>query len=361
MGVVNTAYTFQPTDVITSSKMNDIIDQTVITGTAISGTTLEVTTSGQLKVRAQNISSNELATDAVTSTKIFSGSVEPSKLSTGYPSWTTTGNLTVNGSSTSLSSISAGTASVSIGSARTASGASIIDFNSTFPLTSYEARISRESGADGDLVLTNTGNGTIKFNDTPLGTHSGVAPIYGARAWAKCTPMNAADNSQAFKNGSYSAAVGTVVTVTIVGHNLKADDKIRLVFTKTSGSGTVPSSSTVFNVVSKISNDVFTVAFTSAAISSGTVVAWFVKVVGSQNVSSVTFYNSSNTIYVVNFDVPMPTSDFATCGTGQLYPGSYTSFIAEYNDPGTLKLNTVNNAYIGSTNDNRFMSVIFFA
>ena len=89
MGVVNTTYTFQPTDVITSSRMNDIIDQTTMTGTAISGATLEVTTSGQLKVRAQNITSNELATDAVTSTKIANGAVTSGKLSTGGPTWTT--------------------------------------------------------------------------------------------------------------------------------------------------------------------------------------------------------------------------------------------------------------------------------
>lgn len=183
MGAVDTTYTFTATDTITSSKMNNIINQTTITGDAIFENTLEVV-SGKLKVRAQGIRSNELATDAVTSTKIKSGSVDPTKLSTGYPSWTTSGNLTVNGSSTALSSVSVGTASVSIGSARTASGASNIDFNSTFPLTAYEARISRESGANGNLVISNTGTGSIVFNSTPLGAITGTAPIYGARAWA---------------------------------------------------------------------------------------------------------------------------------------------------------------------------------
>lgn len=182
MGAVDTTYTFTATDTITSMKMNDIIDQTTITGNAIFENTLEVV-SGKLKVRAQGIRSNELATDAVTSTKITSGSVDPTKLSTGYPSWTTSGNLTVNGSSTALSSVSAGTASVSIGSARTASGASNIDFSSTFPLTAYEARISRESGANGNLVVTNTGTGSLVLGTAPIPTPSGTAPVYGARAW----------------------------------------------------------------------------------------------------------------------------------------------------------------------------------
>lgn len=70
MGAVNTTYTFTPTDVITSSKMNDIIDQTTMTSTAILGSTLQVTTSGQLAVNAQGITSNELAAASVTQAKI---------------------------------------------------------------------------------------------------------------------------------------------------------------------------------------------------------------------------------------------------------------------------------------------------
>lgn len=202
MGAVDTTYTFTATDTITSSKMNNIIDQTTITSDAIFGTTLEVV-SGKLKIRSQGVTSTELASNSVTSTAIASGSVDPTKLSTGYPTWTTAGNLTIsgnlisNGSSTALSSVSSGTASVSIGSARTASGASNIDFNSTFPITSYEARISRESGANGNLVISNTGNGSILFNSTPLGAVTGSAPIYGARAWANfnCNGVTGTNNA----------------------------------------------------------------------------------------------------------------------------------------------------------------------
>jgi hypothetical protein len=48
MGAVNTTYTFTATDTITSTKMNNIIDQTTITTDAIIGTTLDVA-SGKLK------------------------------------------------------------------------------------------------------------------------------------------------------------------------------------------------------------------------------------------------------------------------------------------------------------------------
>jgi hypothetical protein len=72
MGAVNTTYTFLATDTITSTKMNNIIDETTLTADAISGTTLEVTGTGKLKIRAQGITSNELASGAVTYTKVQS-------------------------------------------------------------------------------------------------------------------------------------------------------------------------------------------------------------------------------------------------------------------------------------------------
>jgi hypothetical protein len=78
MGVVNTTYTFLDTDTITSAKLNNIIDDTTFTSTAIQGTTLQVVSPGKLAVSAGGITSNELA----------SGSVTPAKISTGGPSWT---------------------------------------------------------------------------------------------------------------------------------------------------------------------------------------------------------------------------------------------------------------------------------
>ena len=70
MGVVNTSYTFTATDTITSAKMNNIIDDTIMTSTAVSGSTLQVTPSGQLAVNTQGITSNELAAASVTQAKI---------------------------------------------------------------------------------------------------------------------------------------------------------------------------------------------------------------------------------------------------------------------------------------------------
>lgn len=81
MGAVETTYTFTATDTITSTKMNNIIDQTVMTSDAIIGTTLELSSS-KLRVRSAGITSNELATNSVTTTAITDANVTAAKLAT---------------------------------------------------------------------------------------------------------------------------------------------------------------------------------------------------------------------------------------------------------------------------------------
>lgn len=81
MGAVETTYTFTATDTITSTKMNNIIDQTVMTSDAIIGTTLELSSS-KLRVRSAGITSNELAPNSVTTTAITDANVTAAKLAT---------------------------------------------------------------------------------------------------------------------------------------------------------------------------------------------------------------------------------------------------------------------------------------
>ena len=342
MGAVDTNYTFTATDTITSTKMNNIIDQTTITTDAISGTTLEVA-SGKLKVRSQGVTSNELSSNAVTTDKITDGSITPTKLSAGAPSW----------------SVGTGSSGLEIGENITSDSISYIDLHSSVGVD-YNSRILRESGANGNLVISNTGTGSIKFNDVPLGAVSGTAPIFGARAWARATPMVGASGTNGWKNGSYSAAIGSVVTVNIINHGLKANDKIRLIFTKTSGTGTVPSNANVFTVVSKVDDNIFTVAFTSAAISSGTVVAKFFLITSSKNISSGTFYDDTNLTYVLNFDLPMPSDQYAAIAMGHHYPASWYSYVME-NGTGTVQFNTQYNLFLQADHDLRFLNVVIFA
>ena len=80
MGVLDTTYTFQATDTITSSKLNNIIDQTTFTGDAIQGTTLQVVSPGKLAVSAGGITSNELASNSVVTAKIADSNVTTAKI-----------------------------------------------------------------------------------------------------------------------------------------------------------------------------------------------------------------------------------------------------------------------------------------
>ena len=80
MGAINTTYTFTTNDTITSTKMNNIIDQTTFTDDAVFDTTL-IVASGKLKVNAQGITSNELAANAVKTIAIEDGAVIQAKAS----------------------------------------------------------------------------------------------------------------------------------------------------------------------------------------------------------------------------------------------------------------------------------------
>ena len=81
-GVIDTTYTFTATDLVTSSKLNNICEQSSFTADAIDGGTLTVT-AGKLKVSTTGITATELASNAVTTAKILDGAVTTGKLATG--------------------------------------------------------------------------------------------------------------------------------------------------------------------------------------------------------------------------------------------------------------------------------------
>jgi len=82
MGVLDTTYTFTATDVVTSAKLNNVIDQTTFTSSAIAtgNNTLAVTTSGQLKVNSSGITANELGDNSVITAKILDANVTQAKI-----------------------------------------------------------------------------------------------------------------------------------------------------------------------------------------------------------------------------------------------------------------------------------------
>lgn len=142
MGAVDTTYTFTATDTITSTKMNNIIDQTTMTSDAIIGTTLDVA-SGKLKVRSSGITSNELASGSVTSTAIADGTIV---------------NADINASAAiDLSKLATGELPTAI----TIASANIVD---------------------GTIVASDLADASITAPKLD-GAQTGTAPIFGCRAW----------------------------------------------------------------------------------------------------------------------------------------------------------------------------------
>jgi len=80
MGVLDTTYTFTATDVVTSAKLNNVIDQTTFTSSAFSNTTLAINSSGQLRVNTSGITQLELADNSVITAKILDNNVTTAKI-----------------------------------------------------------------------------------------------------------------------------------------------------------------------------------------------------------------------------------------------------------------------------------------
>ena len=167
MGAVDTTYTFTATDTITSTKMNNIIDQTTITSDAIIGTTLEVA-SGKLKVRSAGITSNELATNAVTANAIAADAVTTAKILDA--------NVTT---------------------------AKILDANVTTAKI-LDANVTTAKIADSNITAP-------KLD----GAQTGTAPIYGVRAWAVFDmTRNSSGGSDTLNTNRFVYSSGNVSSVT---------------------------------------------------------------------------------------------------------------------------------------------------
>lgn len=64
---------------------------------------------------------------------------------------------------------------IEVGGLRTSSGSSFLDFHSEFPVTDYDARIIRNTGANGTLDIINTGTGGIKVGPLTVATSGKVS------------------------------------------------------------------------------------------------------------------------------------------------------------------------------------------
>ena len=115
-------------------------------------------------------------TDTVTSTRLnearnptaalTTGSIVPTDLSTGAPNWDSSGTLNVIGNLASSSIFTSGEA-IEINQSGTGDRNAYVDFHTADPSgTDFNARIYRSGGLDSDLQILNSGTGSIVVNST---------------------------------------------------------------------------------------------------------------------------------------------------------------------------------------------------
>jgi hypothetical protein len=280
MGVVNTTYTFTGTDTITSSKLNNIIDDTTFTSDAISGSTLQIVSPGKLAVAAGGITSNELGSNSVTTAKITDANVTTAKIA----------DASVTPAKLSNSDFGAFTV---------ASGVATLDDNSVTTSKITDANITAPKLS---------------------GTQTGTAPIFGIRAWVN---FNAQANTDL--SGTYARTSSTTVTITATAHGLIAGNAVFIDFAV--GTGTAPFDG-LYLVDSVTDANTFTVISSTTTTSTGTATLRRKTIRGSGNVSCVSAaysganpasppasdQSAGNGYYVLNFSTAMPDSNFCVSG-----------------------------------------------
>ena len=170
MGAINTNYTFTATDVITSTKMNNILDQSTIAATAVFNNTLDVA-SGKLLVKAGGITSNEIGSNAVTTTAITDLNVTTGKIADLAITTGKLNDLSVTTGKIADSGITTG---------------KIVDSGVTTVKVNNLA-ITNAKLADGSVTTSKITDASIDAAKLD-GAQWGTAPIFGARAWARFSP-----------------------------------------------------------------------------------------------------------------------------------------------------------------------------
>jgi len=299
-GVVETTNTFATNNVITSTAMNNIIDQTLFTADALSGSTLALV-AGKIKVATSGITSNEMGVGAVTLNAIADGVITNAKIN----------------------------ASAAIDLSKLATGAL------PAAITIASANI-----VDGTIATADIASAAITAPKLD-GAQTGTAPIYGVRAW-----VNFNAQSSANIGGTYTRTASTTVTVdTTLDHGLIVGNAVFLDFTV--GTGTAPFDG-LYVVASVADSDTFTVVSSIATTSTGTISLSRKTIRASGNVANVSAAYSGATIasppasneaadpgfYVVNFTTAMPDANAAISGvcnqSGVLDASSGNDFVGGF-------------------------------
>ena len=266
-GVVETTNTFATNDVITSTAMNNIIDQTLFTSDALSGGTLALV-AGKMKVATSGITSTEMGVGAVTLNAIADGVITNAKIN----------------------------ASAAIDLSKLATGAL------PAAITIASANI-----VDGTIVAADIASAAITAPKLD-GAQTGTAPVFGVRAWVNFDGTTAANIG-----GTYVRVATTVTVTTTVDHGLIVGHKVYLDFT----SGTAVDGA--FVVTGITNNTIFTVTHGTSGATSGAVTLNRRLIRASGNVANVSLLASGK--YAVNFTTALPDANYARSGFANFTSG----------------------------------------
>lgn len=131
MPILAKGYTFTSTEQVTSTKLGNLVDNATFASGAVDGITTDLS-SGSIIVK--------------------NGGITPTKLSTGYPSWDSSGNLTVGGTLSATGALSTSN-NLSVGGTASITGTSSFTGNATFA-----GQIIRSGTASGRTVQLRTGS-----------------------------------------------------------------------------------------------------------------------------------------------------------------------------------------------------------
>ena len=162
MPILLKGYTFTAAEQVTSTKLSNLVDSSTFTSGAVDGVTTDLS-SGAIIVK--------------------NGGITPTKLSTGYPSWDGSSNLTVGGTLTATGAIST-SSNLTVTGTSSITGTSTFVGNATFTNqiirsgTSSSRTVQLKTGAsspnaisfgfnNGDLLVT-IDNSEFKITMTPV-------------------------------------------------------------------------------------------------------------------------------------------------------------------------------------------------